>query len=239
MSEQVGDGFPEGSGIFETIKTVGNRPIALGRHMRRALESAQSLGISMPDEETLRQRIIDSLARHPHEVGRLRICFGDNSVEISHERYIEKPDPARLTLHSTTVKGSAHKSYPYTDRFALLKAANDEGFDDCILFNNQNQITESSVGNLIFRIEGAWVTPPISSGILPGIMRALAVEECGVKVRSIHISEIPDISSGFIISSLRIAQPVSHIGEMRLQIDEAANDLERRIRASAQPLSVG
>jgi hypothetical protein len=70
-------------------------------------------------------------------------------------------------------------------------------------------------------------------------MRALAVEECGVKVQTIHISEIPDIASGFIISSLRIAQPVSHIGEMRLQIDDAVKELERRIRASAQPLSVG
>ena len=239
MSEQIGDGFPEGSGIFETIKTVGNRPIALGRHMRRALESAQALGITMPDEESIRRAILDSISSHPQEVGRLRLCFSVGKVDISHEPYSEKIDPARLTLHSTTVKGSMYKSYPYTERFALLKSANDEGFDDCILFNNQNQITESSVANLIFRIKGQWVTPPISAGILPGVMRALAVEECGVKVQTIHISEIPDIASGFIISSLRIAQPVSHIGEMRLQIDDAVKELERRIRASAQPLSVG
>lgn len=239
MSEQVSDSFPNGSGIFETIKTVGNAPIALARHMRRAVESAQVLGISMPDEESLRREIIKSLAEHPQEVGRLRICFGSKEIDISHAPYIERSSSARLTLHPTTVLGSIHKSYPYTERFALLNAANNEGFDDCILFNNQNQITESSVGNLLLRIDGSWVTPPISAGLLPGVMRALAVEECGVKVRSIHISEIPDITSGFIISSLRIAQPVSHIGEMRLVIDEAVIDLESRIRASAQPLSVG
>ncbi len=36
--ELDGHGFPRGSGIFETIKTVNGAPIALGRHMRRALE---------------------------------------------------------------------------------------------------------------------------------------------------------------------------------------------------------
>jgi branched-chain amino acid aminotransferase len=41
-------GFPKGSGIFETIKTINGEPIALGRHMRRALESALELGISLP-----------------------------------------------------------------------------------------------------------------------------------------------------------------------------------------------
>ena len=94
MSEQIGDGFPEGSGIFETIKTVGNRPIALGRHMRRALESAQALGITMPDEESIRRAILDSISSHPQEVGRLRLCFSVGKVDISHEPYSERIDPA-------------------------------------------------------------------------------------------------------------------------------------------------
>ena len=44
-------GFPKTSGIFETIKTVNGQPIALARHMRRALDSARSLGLKMPPEE--------------------------------------------------------------------------------------------------------------------------------------------------------------------------------------------
>ena len=33
-------GFPRTSGIFETIKTIDGKPIALARHMRRAVNSA-------------------------------------------------------------------------------------------------------------------------------------------------------------------------------------------------------
>ena len=89
------------------------------------------------------------------------------------------------------------------------------------------------------RIADQWVTPPITSGLLPGVVRGIAIEECSVKVRTVHISEIPEIESAFLISSLRLAQPISHIGEMKLKIGEASLELKAQIIASSKPLSVG
>lgn len=234
-----GFGFPQSSGIFETIKTVDGAPIALGRHMRRALESSLALGIAIASEELIRSEIIRELAKNPHAIGRLRISFWSNLFHISHDSYREVSTPAQVNFYSQSVAGEIHKKFPYDHRFALLKSAHDEGFDDCILFNRKNEITESAVSNLIFLIAGEWVTPPITSGILPGIIRAIAIEDCGVKVRTIHISEIPEVESAFLISSLRIAQPISHIGEMKLKIGDASRDLADQIKAHAQPLSVG
>jgi branched-subunit amino acid aminotransferase/4-amino-4-deoxychorismate lyase len=140
---------------------------------------------------------------------------------------------------SETVHGSQHKQFPYDDRFRILEAARDEGFDDSILFNRKNEVTETAISNLLLRIQDQWVTPPITSGLLPGVVRAIAIEHCGVKVRSIHISEIAEIESAFLVSSLRLAQPISHIGEMKLKIGEASLELKAQIIASSQPLSVG
>ena len=232
-------GFPKSSGIFETIKTVEGAPIALGRHMRRALESALALEIPIPTEEFIRTEIVRVLSENPHPVGRLRICFGQDLFHISHDAYSEQNDPATLNFYSQTVIGSIHKTFPYDDRFALMKAAHDEGFHESILFNEKNEITETATANLALLISGEWVTPPISAGILPGVVRAIAIEECAVKVRSIHISEIPEVESAFLLSSLRIAQPVSHIGDMKLKMGDASRDLEEQIRAHSQPVSVG
>lgn len=232
-------GFPRGSGIFETIKTVDGSPIALGRHMRRALESALELGIPMPSEEFIRVQLLHILEENPHEVGRLRICFGKDLFHISHSAYSEQTEPARLNFFSQTIIGAIHKLFPYDHRFALIEAANDEGYHDSILFNEKNEITETAVANLVFLINGEWVTPPISSGILPGIIRAISIEHCNVKVRPIHVSEIPDIKSGFLLSGLRITQPISHIGEMKLKIGDASRALEEQIRANCKPVSVG
>ena len=232
-------GFPRSSGIFETIKTVNGAPIALGRHMRRALQSARELGISIPSEESIRNSVIEALAENFYSVGRLRICFGPNLYHISHDSYSEQTEPARLNFYTQTVIGAIHKTFPYDYRFALIEAANDEGFHDSILFNQKNEITETATANLVFLVADEWVTPPISAGILPGVVRAIAIEECGVRVRRIHISEIPEVKSGFLLSSLRIAQPISHIGEMKLEIGEASRLLEDEIRAHSQPVSVG
>jgi branched-subunit amino acid aminotransferase/4-amino-4-deoxychorismate lyase len=231
-------GFPRGSGIFETIKTVHGAPIALGRHMRRALESALELGISMPSEEFIREQLLSILEEDPHEVGRLRVCFGNGIFHISHDAYSEQREPARLNFYSQTVIGAIHKLFPYDYRFALIEAANDEGYDDSILFNEKNEITETAIANLAFLIDGEWVTPPISSGILPGVIRAIVIDDCNLKVRPIHVSEIPEIQSGFMLSSLRIAQPISHIGEMQLEIGDASRALEDQIRANCKPTSV-
>ena len=232
-------GFPKSSGIFETIKTVDGAPIALGRHMRRAVESALELGIAIPSEELIRAEILRIVSEQPHPLGRLRICFGNNLFHITHDSYIENTEPARLNFYSQTVIGSIHKMFPYDDRFALIEAANDEGYNDCVLFNDKNEITETATANLAFLIADQWVTPPITAGILPGVVRAIAIEECGVKVRPIHISEIPEVESAFMLSSLRIAQPISHIGDMKLKIGDASGDLEEQIRSHSQPVSVG
>jgi len=232
-------GFPKTSGIFETIKTLNGQPIALARHMRRALDSARSLGLKMPPEEELRTNLRKILHDEPHEVGKLRICIYADGFHLSHDEYTEPTSPLRFTFFSQTVLGEEHKQFPYDHRFELLKSAQDEGFDDCILFNVKNEVTESAVANLLFLIQGTWVTPPISAGVLPGVIRAIAIEECDVKVRSIHISEIADVESAFSLASLRIAQPISHIGEMKLKIGDASQDMEARIRSHTQPHSVG
>ena len=232
-------GFPRTSGIFETIKTIDGKPIALARHMRRVLTSAAELGITLPDEERIRVQLSEVLRRQKFATGRLRLCFADNLFHLSHEEYEELQTPSNLNFYSETVLGLIHKKFPYDDRFAILKSARDEGFDDSILFNAKNEITETAVSNLVFRIDGAWVTPPITSGVLPGIVRAVAIEECGVSVRPIHISEVPEIQSGFLLSSLRIVQPIAFIGDMKLEIGQSSGELEALIRAHLQPVSVG
>ena len=232
-------GFPRTSGIFETIKTIDGKPIALARHMRRAINSALELGITLPDEESIRVQLSQVLGAQKFAAGRLRLCFADGLFHVSHDEYEELASPSNLNFYSETVTGFIHKKFPYDHRFAILKSARDEGFDDSILFNAKNEITETAVSNLVFQIDGAWVTPPITSGVLPGIVRAVAIEECGVSVRPIHISEVPEIQSGFLVSSLRIAQPIAYIGEMKLEISQSSRELEALIRAHLQPVSVG
>jgi branched-subunit amino acid aminotransferase/4-amino-4-deoxychorismate lyase len=232
--------FPTGSGLFETMRTEEGEIAELSRHMRRAASSARELSIPFPDEEFLRNAIAEILTRESLPVGRLRICFSTDGIDLSHSEYSDEINPARITFHSTSSKldGSQHKTYPYDSHFAILDEANLYGFDDAITFNQSNEVAETAIANIALLIEGKWITPPISAGVLPGVMRAIAIERSDVSVAPIHISDISRCEAALLLNSMKIARPVSHIGDYELPAMAQAVEKASQIREKVEYFSV-
>jgi branched-subunit amino acid aminotransferase/4-amino-4-deoxychorismate lyase len=233
--------FPDGSGIFETMRTESGRVAEFGRHMRRALSASQALGIRMPDEESIRIAVQSVIKDNPYPIGRLRISIGNSGLVVTHDEYLESTEGGYLTFspHTSKAKGEQFKTYPYDEHYEIVDEARAHGFDDAIIFNSANNVTETGLSNIAFLIDGLWVTPPITAGILPGIMRAIAVERCGVQVRNIHITEVPLAQEIVLLGSLKIAQPVVQVGEMRLANGAEATALAAQIREKVEYFSVG
>jgi branched-chain amino acid aminotransferase len=232
-------GWLSGNGVFETIKTVENKPWAMSRHMRRAVTSAHQLGFRIPPEDFVRNSVEKLLETEHHTYGLLRLSFGQNrNWSAVHLPYEPVGHSAKLLTYNKeiAIAGQPIKSFPYTHRLEILEAIKALGADEAIVCNDKGKICEGSVTNLLLRIDDKWVTPPISDGVLPGVMRALVIEYCGVSVRSIARSEISLVQSAFLLSSLRIAQPVSAI-----DAKEVAQSPEFRseIEAMALRTSVG
>jgi branched-chain amino acid aminotransferase len=232
-------GWMNGNGVFETIKTVENKPWALSRHMRRAVASAQQIGFRIPSEDLVRNSVEELCLNQQHPLGLLRLSFGQNgNWSAVHLPYEPLSQGAKLLTYdkAIAVHGQPIKSYPYTHRLEILDAIKDLGADEAIVCNDKGKICEGSVTNLLLRIDDTWVTPPISDGVLPGVMRALVIEYCGVSVRSIDRSEIPRVQSAFLLSSLRIAQPVTSIDGREV---ERSAEFMAEIEAMALRTSVG
>lgn len=232
--------FPEGEGFFETLRTEGGMVAEFTRHMRRALTASRATGIRIPDEESLRVRVSEVIRENPHPLGRLRICFTANEVIITHDEYEDVTEAGFLTFSTITSKaiGEQFKTFPYDSHYEVVDEARAYGFDDAIIFNRTNNVTETGLSNIAFLFNGTWVTPPISAGILPGTMRSLAIEKCGVEVKNIHIMQIPEAEEVCILGSLKIAQPIQQIGEMRLPCGEASNQFVTKMREKVQFFSV-
>jgi branched-subunit amino acid aminotransferase/4-amino-4-deoxychorismate lyase len=232
--------FPEGQGIFETMRVENGEIAELGRHMRRALSSAAALGISLPDEEEFRRDLAVAISNEKFLVGRLRACFSKSGRSISLTEYVDSSEPERLTFHSVTSEadGLVHKMYPYDSNFEILDEAQLYGFDDALIFNSHNELTETAISNIALLIDNRWVTPPITAGLLPGVMRAVAIERCDISVASIHISDIAECEAALLLNSLKIARPVSHIGEYQLPALAQAVEKASQIREKVQYFSV-
>ena len=232
-------GWMDGAGVFETIKTVGNMPWALSRHMRRAVSSARQLGFSIANEEQVRSAVALLCDTEKAPYGMLRLSFGDDgNWSAVHLPYEINNQPASLMTFQKPIStlGQPVKSFPYTHRLDILNSAKELGFDEAIIINGLGKVCEGSVTNLLVNLDGKWVTPPISDGVLPGIMRALVIEYCGVTVKSIEQVDLQRVQSAFLLSSLRIAQPVASIDG---QLLEPSPEFGAEIEAMALRTSVG
>jgi branched-chain amino acid aminotransferase len=235
-------GWPNGIGIFETIKTVNGQPWALSRHMRRALNAARRSDQPFPNEELIRSAVAETILANPFLIGRLRLLFDANgSFRVTHQEYLEIESAANLGVYQLTevISGRVEKRYPYQKNLEILADAKRAGFDDYVLVNPDGFLTETAIANLIFKIDGQWLTPPLSDGVLPGVMRALLVEKNGVIVRPIRANQLDEIEAGFVVSSLKIAQPIDRISQRTLARSSESEQMRALFAATALATSVG
>ena len=227
--------WPLGTGLFETMRTENGSVQFLARHMRRAVASARVLEISIPDEDLISQAIDELLVATPHKVGRLRLSFSKGRFVATHEPYTPEDKPLTLMVSqnlSSTV-GRQYKVFPYIGRLDLLQEAIIAGCDELIQINQDNRVCEGAVSNYAFRINGEWQTPPITAGILPGVIRAIAVEKCGVVVKDLSLSDLASCEAAIVMSSLKIALPVASIEGRTLAMDSDVSDICSKLRQLA------
>jgi branched-subunit amino acid aminotransferase/4-amino-4-deoxychorismate lyase len=227
--------WPLGTGLFETLRTENGSVQFLARHMRRVIASARVLDIPIPDEDLIAGAIDELLVATPHDVGRLRLSFLSNRFVATHEAYVSNNVPLRVIVSkefSSTV-GRQYKVFPYSGRLGLLEEATVAGCDEVILIDQEDRVCEGAVSNYAFRIDGQWRTPPITAGILPGVIRAIAVEKCGVVVRDVSRTDAVSCEAAIVMSSLKIALPVASIDGRTLAIDSDVSDICSKLRQLA------
>ncbi len=165
-------------GIFETILWNGAW-LLLDDHLGRMEASSEALGLgfdrkaAMRSLEALEPRM--SAARGGFRV-RLVLDRAEG-VSASAEPFVpDRPGrPVQVMLASERVDSSdpmlRHKSTAREMYDRAYREAIDRGFGECLFLNERGEVTEGAISNVVARIDGRWVTPPESSGLLNGVFR--------------------------------------------------------------------
>lgn len=77
------------------------------------------------------------------------------------------------------------------------------GQDETLLFNEKNELTEFTIGNLVVEMGGERLTPPVTCGLLPGTFRRWLLETGQIQERILHTDELANCSKIFLVNSLR------------------------------------
>jgi len=231
------EGWQYGSGIFETILMVNGEPLFFDRHMERAEASGKELGIHIPSREEV-LRAISYLARF--KMARLRLSFG-SQFSLSISAYERKHQSLKIrTLDQRVQSGiGSHKKFPYWENLDMVRAAQFDGFDEVLLIDEWGRVGEGATCNYLFHIDGQWVTTPVEVGVLPGVMRQIALDKGLAAIRELSRSDLERVNSMVALSSLRIAVPVSYLNDRSLEVGLESELIFDSLWSEAQSDSVG
>jgi para-aminobenzoate synthetase / 4-amino-4-deoxychorismate lyase len=82
---------------------------------------------------------------------------------------VESHDP--LLLHKTTRRTEYDRAW--------REAEANDAFDT-LFFNERGELTEGGRSNVFVKLEDRWWTPPLASGVLPGVMRGVLLDDAAL-----------------------------------------------------------
>ncbi|MFJ5831124.1 aminotransferase class IV [Streptomyces sp. NPDC093089] len=221
-------GLTVGDGIFETVKTERGETFALTLHLERLTRSARGLGLPDPDLDEVRAAVAAVLEANPVELGRLRITYTGGLSPLGSERGDSgaslvvavggtgrrADSTAVITVPWTRNERGALtglKTTSYAENVVALARAREQGASEALFANTVGQLCEGTGSNVFVVVDGRILTPPVSSGCLAGITRALAVEWTGAEETDLPMDVLETAEEVFLTSTLRDVQGVHRV----------------------------
>ncbi len=86
----------------------------------------------------------------------------------------------------------------------LFATAQQAGFDDILFLNERDELTEGAISNVFARIKGRLYTPPLASGILPGVFRHHLLEAIpSAEERTLTLADLRTADEIYLCNSVR------------------------------------
>lgn len=194
--------------ILETLALRGGVFHNLDRHLARMRSAA--LHFARPWSEAALHRALEQL-RQAKPQGDWRVRLALDAAGAVHSQAVALPPtatPVQLQLAASPMANAvAHGSWVAfkTSRRAHYEAfaPTQAGIFESVLYNEDGEITEGTRGNIAMQLAGRWVTPPLSCGLLPGVGRALALEQGLVVEQVVRLQDLPRVQAWAFVNSLR------------------------------------
>jgi branched-chain amino acid aminotransferase len=188
-------GLLMGWGVFTTLRIYQGVPFAFDRHWGRMAHDAERLGIAFDyRQEAVWDAIVKLAAANRRPEGAARVSFIKNQggmwadapgcpatdLLIFTRELTAWPASHKLLLVPDGIfshgKLAGAKMLSWVQNAGTLERVHAQGFDDALLLNEQGHLAECTSAN-VFLVRGREIlTPPLSSGCLPGITREALIE---------------------------------------------------------------
>ena len=201
--------YPEFSLLETILWTAHEGYFLLNYHLQRLEQSALYFGFNFKLEaiDKKLQLLANSLADKPHKI---RLLVNKNgqinceaiSLELSK---LSLPQPIKLCLADNPIDINNPFIYHKTSNREIYNniLKYHQNYDDVILWNEREEITETCIANIIVKLKGELLTPPVDSGLLAGTFRAHLLAENRIKEAVIRKKDLLQCENIYVVNSVR------------------------------------
>lgn len=219
-------GFLYGDGIYETIRSYGEKIFMRDQHLARLHRSAEAIGLTIPKRdwpslllESMKRNAVGNdqidayiritISRGTGDIGLdPALCPSPTIVVIA--KPLKTPPSERYREGVSLIVAKTRRNLPealdpqikatnFLNNIQAKREAIAAGAFDSVLLNWESHVTECTVSNLFFVQAGQLCTPSLDCGILDGITR-------GVILTLARENRITVLEGRFGVEALRQAE---------------------------------
>jgi branched-chain amino acid aminotransferase len=197
-------GFLYGDGVYETIRSYGNRIFMRDQHLARLRRSADAIGLTIPIPEhrwptLLHEAMTRNDVGHERTDAYLRITISRGTGDIGLDpalcttptlvimtKPLHSPSPDQYRIGVRLIVARTRRNLPsalspqikatnFLNNILAKREAIAAGAFDSILLNWESQVTECTISNIFFVRDGRLCTPALACGLLDGITRNIVL----------------------------------------------------------------
>lgn len=255
-------GLLYGDSVFETVKILDGKILYIEDHYFRLMASMRIVRMEIPMNFTMEyfeeQLLILAKAENLEKSSRARITIFRNQGGF----YLPKDNTVSFLIHIAALENSVYqiekenyevelyKDFIVTKHLlSTIKSSNrminvtgsifadENGYDNCLLINDDKNVIEALNGNLFMLMGNKLITPPISEGCLNGVMRK-QVLALARKIESLEVAEEPispfDLQKADELFVTNVIKGIQPITKYRKKDYEAKISKEILLRLNAQ-----
>ena len=228
-------GLLNGWGVFSTMRVTDGALFAYERHWARMKRDAELLRVAMPASSAwLEDRLLKLVEANRASNATLRVVVVRNTGGAFQGPGIERDfDVIAFTtdlrdwggsVRLGVVRQARHAASPFSGTKMLswsfnltwLEKAQGDGYGEVVLLNERDYVSECTSANIFVSFGNRVWTPPLSAGCLPGVTRAILLEEVrvpGIEIgeRDLTLTDLEAADEVFITSTTRELLPVESV----------------------------
>ena len=193
---------------FELVETVlwqkDTRFYLLAEHLDRLAHSASYFSFHF-NEATIRQglaKLVETTSNCNQKVRILLNRYGQVRLETN---ILNNLNGLKVCLSNTPTNTDNPFVFHKTSNRSIYKQALEQhpGCGDVILWNERNEITESTFANIVIEENGQLLTPPVHCGLLDGVLRSELIKTQVLQEAVISKSRLLQAEAIYLINSVR------------------------------------